>query len=376
MNIQTVQSYPRTPVISTHNYGVGVGQLVLRISQFNEYQTKRPRNGANQMPFWREFVSEFFYTRATYKYIVWLNDRESRSFLLTTETLPRFYNVIYSSSISSVYYILENPREYSIDSRTYLLYSSETRVEFQYENGCRVVTRGYLRVTFSDELKIVLWEFEAKQHDEFIPSSLFQTNPSSSSSRAISSGQNSSNASYTPGQNGITTPPTTPVPSTAQTTLNAAAAASASVSNGTTPNTPDVKIKIEPDDNTDTKNNINSKSSNGTIDSGISGGGGSNSGGGGGGGGGGNSGNSNNSDDSSSSGNLNFSNQSSATPKKIYVDSLPKSQVNEFGLPPPVMRCFEIAEVINYMKDLIDFAMNQDLSPMASLEKYTSHVCY
>jgi len=54
----------------------------------------------------------------------------------------------------------------------------------------------------------------------------------------------------------------------------------------------------------------------------------------------------------------------------ISVDSLPKSHVNEFGLPPPVMRCFEITEVISYMKDLIDFAMERTLSPLVSLEKY------
>jgi len=157
------------------NYGVGIGQLHLRISQFNEYQTRRPSE--NQMPFWREFVSEFFSPRATYKYIVWLNDHESRSFQLFqlgTETLPRFYNVIYSSSISSVFYVLENPREYCLDPRTYLLFSQKTRVEYKYENGCRVITKGFLRVTFSDELKIILWEFEAKCHDEYLPTSLFK----------------------------------------------------------------------------------------------------------------------------------------------------------------------------------------------------------
>jgi len=248
------------------NFGVGVGQLLLRISQFNEYQARRPPE--NQMPFWRDFVSEFFHHRATYKYIVWLNDHETRSFQLFqlgTETLPRFYNVIYSSSISSVYYVLENPREYCLDSRTYLLFSSKTRVEYKYENGCRVITKGFLRVTFSDELKIILWEFEAKCHDEYLPTSLFKEKKGKRSRRQSLNYVNS-------------------LPEKSETNGNR-----------------------EPPSN---------------------GGG------------------------------------------EISLDSLPKSQVNQFGLPPPVMRCFEITEVINYMKDLIDFAMDRQLSPMVSLEKY------
>jgi len=237
--------------------GVGIGQLLLRISQFNECQAKRPAE--NQMQFWREFVDKFFYFRATYKYIVWLTDHDTRSFQLFqlgTETLPRFYNVIYSSSISSVYYVLENPREYCLDSRTYLLFSPKTRVEYKYENGCRVITKGFLRVTFSDELKIILWEFEAKCHEEYLPTSIFREKRAKRQQR---------------------------------TSLNLNA-------QDTTPCTP-------------------------------SGG-------------------------------------------EISLDSLPKSQVNQFGLPPPVMRCFEITEVINYMKDLIDFAMERQLPPLQSLELY------
>jgi len=209
-------------------------------------------------------VDEFFFNRATYKYIVWLTDHDTRSFQLFqlgTETLPRFYNVIYSSCISSVYYVLENPREYCLDSRTYLLFSPKTRVEYKYENGCRVITKGFLRVTFSDELKIILWEFEAKCHEEYLPTSIFRD-------KRVKRQQRTS-LNLNPQEN-------------------------------TTPCTP-------------------------------SGG-------------------------------------------EISLDSLPKSHVNQFGLPPPVMRCFEITEVINYMKDLIDFAMERNLAPLESLELYHKEI--
>jgi len=242
--------------------GVGIGQLLLRINQFNECQAKRPAE--NHMQFWRDFVDEFFFNRATYKYIVWLTDHDTRSFQLFQlgiETLPRFYNVIYSSSISSVYYILENPREYCLDSRTYLLFSPKTRVEYKYDNGCRVITKGFLRVTFSDELKIILWEFEAKCHEEYFPTSIFR------------------------------------------------------------------EKRIKQQQRTSLNINANDSTPNNNISGGV-----------------------------------------------ISLDSLPNSQVNQFGLPPPVMRCFEITEVINYMKDLIDFALERQLAPHESLELYHKEI--
>jgi len=66
--------------------------------------------------------------------------------------------------------------------------------------------------------------------------------------------------------------------------------------------------------------------------------------------------------------------EKSSVPTVISVDSLPKSHVNEFGLPPPVMRCFEITEVISYMKDLIDFALDNNFAPINSLEKFHQQV--
>jgi len=132
-----------------------------------------------------------------------------------------------------------------------------------------VITKGFLRVTFSDELKIIMWEFEAKRHHEYLPTSLFKY-PNSRVRRQSLNHINSLPEKSEP--NGNREPPVT--------------------SNG----------------------------------------------------------------------------------GEISLDSLPKTQVNQFGLPPPVMRCFEITEVINYMKDLIAFAMERQLSPMVSLEKYHQEV--
>ncbi len=253
---------------------------MLRVTQFNEAQTRRPVSkllqfspfqieSNLQMPFWRNFVHDHFYHRATFKYIVQLNDHETRAFQIGIETLPRFYHVIYSSSISSVFYVMENPREYCLDSRTYLLYASKTRVIYKYDNGCEVVSRGFLRVTFSDDLKIVLWEFEAKVHEEYLPMSKIKKELGSEPQRRGS-----------------------------------------------------FNFVVKDQGNEKSKPEF----------------------------------------------------EKSSVPTVISVDSLPKSHVNEFGLPPPVMRCFEITEVISYMKDLIDFAQDNNLSPIVSLEKFHQQV--
>jgi len=166
---------------------------------------------------------------------------------------------------------MENPREYCLDSRTYLLYASKTRVIYKYDNGCEVVSRGFLRVTFSDDLKIVLWEFEAKVHEEYLPMSKIKKELGAEPQRRGS-------FNFVVKDQGTE------------------------------------KSKPEP------------------------------------------------------------MFEKSSVPTVISVDSLPKSHVNEFGLPPPVMRCFEITEVISYMKDLIDFALENSFSPIASLEKFHQQV--
>jgi hypothetical protein len=212
---------------------VGVGQLVLRIAQINECHSIFHPRRENSIEFWEGFVREFFNENAVYKHIVWVNNkREVRKFELGTEALPRMYQVTYASGVRQIMYFMENPREYSINDRTYLLISTKTKVFMLYENGTEVHITGYLRVTFCNRLKVLLWEFEGTSHDELV-----------------------------------------------------------------------LKNREE-------------------------------------------------------------------TPQHSNGSKEGQTLVNEFGLPPPLMRCFEIAEVTSYMKDLIDFSTERGCSPLESLEKY------
>lgn len=61
---------------------------------------------------------------------------------LGTEALPRMYQVTYASGVRQIMYFMENPREYSINDRTYLLISTKTKVFMLYENGTEVHITG------------------------------------------------------------------------------------------------------------------------------------------------------------------------------------------------------------------------------------------
>jgi len=160
---------------------VGVGQLILRIYLFNEIQTRGPRssNENETMPFWREFVHDFFHPLAIFRYILCKPNFDphqrqklepKKMFQLGVESIPRLFHVIYSSGIQSLTHVMENPREYSIyNTKTYILISEKTKVLYLFENTNVAVLHGTLRITFDMELKILVWEFESQSFQEFFP---------------------------------------------------------------------------------------------------------------------------------------------------------------------------------------------------------------
>jgi len=236
------------------NGPIGIGQLILKLLQFNENQTKRPEN--NSIDFWRSFVAEFFTEDAIFKYHVW-SDKETRTFEMPTKVLPRFFKLNYDSGAREVVYLMDNPREYSIENHTYLINCTRARIVTTFDN-VQVNTIGHLRVIFTRELKILSWEFEAHKHEEFFPRIVLENYISKH-------------------MNGAT--PTSSSPSTSS--------------------------------------SPNGSNANGTA-------------------------------------------------------SIPPSPANEYGMMPQIMRCYEIAEVIVSMEDLMDFSTLYGSSPMESLGDFSS----
>jgi len=247
---------------------VGIGQLIHRLIQFNETQTKRPEN--NNMEFWRTFVGDFFTESSIFKYIVW-NDKETRTFELPTKVLPRFFKLSYDGGMREMTYVLENPREYSMDSRTYLMNCTRTKMICVFD-GSQVVTNGHLRVTFTQDLKILCWEFDAHKHQVLIPRTFLESNLAALTSQ------------------------------------------------------------LENHYNSFPNSSAGGKSNNINQSTGASG----------------------------STGNI----------SQMHV--LPQPPVNEYGITSQVMRCYEIAEVIASMEDLMDFSAVMGVSPMETLPSFTS----
>jgi len=86
---------------------------------------------------------------------------------LSTVTLPRLFHVTYESGVQEIYYFMENPREWSIDNKTYLLYVGNTQIMMTFGEEEHVLIHGQLRVAFDSKLKIMSWEFENNDHKEY-----------------------------------------------------------------------------------------------------------------------------------------------------------------------------------------------------------------
>eukprot|EP01124_Arcella_intermedia_P028922 TRINITY_DN5_c0_g1_i5.p1 TRINITY_DN5_c0_g1~~TRINITY_DN5_c0_g1_i5.p1 ORF type:complete len:326 (+),score=84.55 TRINITY_DN5_c0_g1_i5:150-1127(+) len=111
------------------------------------------------LTFGENLCQTFFEETSTFKYTI--PSGNDPSFQLLYESLPRFFNKIYSCGIDSVIYSLESPRElWEAQENSYLLISQRTSVEYKYSDSCVVVVKGGLKVTFSRALKILVWDFE------------------------------------------------------------------------------------------------------------------------------------------------------------------------------------------------------------------------
>eukprot|EP01130_Rhizamoeba_saxonica_P013167 TRINITY_DN5587_c0_g1_i2.p1 TRINITY_DN5587_c0_g1~~TRINITY_DN5587_c0_g1_i2.p1 ORF type:complete len:227 (+),score=34.98 TRINITY_DN5587_c0_g1_i2:19-699(+) len=145
------------------------GRLLLRVHQFNEQQRKKPRNGNADVTkqFWRDFVVDFFEHESYYRYMIWQPEEQIFAmYVLSRDTIPRFFEVLYNSGISSITHVLHNPREYAVWTHKYLLISTDTEIIYDYDNGNKIIMYGALRIVFSQHLMVRTWEFEAQRFEQ------------------------------------------------------------------------------------------------------------------------------------------------------------------------------------------------------------------
>uniref|UniRef100_A0A1J3I7R9 Putative transcriptional regulator SLK2 n=1 Tax=Noccaea caerulescens TaxID=107243 RepID=A0A1J3I7R9_NOCCA len=162
-----------------------------RLMQYLYHQRQRPSESS--IVYWRKFVTEYFSPRAKKRWCLshydnvghsalgvspqaateeWQCDlcgsKSGRGFEATFDVLPRLNEIKFASGVLDELLYLGLPTERRFPSGFMMLEYAKAVQETVYEH-IRVVREGHLRIIFSQELKILLWEFCTRRHEELLP---------------------------------------------------------------------------------------------------------------------------------------------------------------------------------------------------------------
>ncbi|KAL5567814.1 hypothetical protein UlMin_024389 [Ulmus minor] len=167
------------------------GVCARRLMQYLYHQRQRPPD--NSFAYWKKFVAEYYSPRAKKRWCLSLYDnvghhalgvfpqaamdawqcdlcgsKSGRGFEATAEVLPRLNEIKFGSGVIDELLFLEMPRECRFPSGIMMLEYEKAVQESVYEQ-LRVVREGQLRIIFTQDLKILSWEFCARRHEELLP---------------------------------------------------------------------------------------------------------------------------------------------------------------------------------------------------------------
>lgn len=167
------------------------GSCSRRLMQYIYHQRHRPSD--NSIVYWRKFVGEFFAPNAKKRWClslygnvghhtlgsfpqaamdVWqceiCGSKPGRGFETTVEVLPRLCKIKFDSGVIDELLFVDMPQEYRLGSGLMVLEYGKATQESVFEQ-LRVVRNGRLRITFTSDLKILSWEFCARNHEELLP---------------------------------------------------------------------------------------------------------------------------------------------------------------------------------------------------------------
>ncbi|CAH2043907.1 unnamed protein product [Thlaspi arvense] len=162
-----------------------------RLMQYLYHQRQRPSESS--IVYWRKFVTEYFSPRAKKRWCLshydnvgnsalgvspqaatdeWHCDlcgsKSGRGFEATFDILPRLNEIKFASGVLDELLYLGVPSERRFASGIMMLEYAKAVQESVYEQ-IRVVREGHLRIIFSQELKILSWEFCTRRHEELLP---------------------------------------------------------------------------------------------------------------------------------------------------------------------------------------------------------------
>lgn len=309
-----------------------LGQLIYRIILFNETQTRERRPVDNNINFWKGFVHEFFTDNAVYKYSI-LVEKDLKPFVLPVRLLPRYFKSCYADNLTSSSCILDNPREFSTDTSMYFLDCPSARIVSVFADDSQVCTYGSLRVMFTNNLKIHSWEFDARKHVEYSSRPAIEEKITTIM-RNLSAFVTPSNPQHE--KPDIHVPNHTGAQPHIKTENDKHSMATATSRN--------------PDGMSDCNGSSPARPNAGDGDYGN-----------------------HSSDHYAPNGNSTNNNelitQVCANLQNTFAVASP---VNEYGVTPQVMRCFEISEIFLSMEDLMDYCSQRNCNPKYAMALYTN----
>ncbi|KAL5552141.1 hypothetical protein UlMin_002317 [Ulmus minor] len=165
-----------------------------RLMQYIYHIRQRPHH--NELAYWRKFVAEFYAPGAKKRWCVssydkgglegiaplphaamgsWHCDlcgcRSSRGYEASFEVIPRLNKLTFECGVVDELLFLDLPQVCKFSSGGMMLEYDKAVQESVYEH-LRVVHKGQLRIVFTQDLKILSWEFCASCHEVFVPRKL------------------------------------------------------------------------------------------------------------------------------------------------------------------------------------------------------------
>ncbi|GAB4826391.1 hypothetical protein Ancab_009256 [Ancistrocladus abbreviatus] len=167
------------------------GICARRLMHYLYHQRQRPAE--NSIAYWMKFVAEYYAPRAKKRWCLSMYEnvghhalgvfpqaamdawqceicgsKSGRGFEATYEVLPRLNEIKFGSGVIDELLFVDLPRERRFVNGIMMLEYAKAVQESVYEQ-LRVVREGQLRIIFSQDLKILSWEFCARRHEELLP---------------------------------------------------------------------------------------------------------------------------------------------------------------------------------------------------------------
>lgn len=149
---------------------VAQGPCVQQLVKYNHEQRRgRIKNCVES--FWKPFVETFFAPNATI--LLDFENTQNGTMALPVEAMPLILKSKHDAGLEDERLFMENPNEFNLENGMVVVDCPRTTMMSTFKES-KVCTDGHLRVSFSKERKITLWEFSTQRHEELFDRGTFE----------------------------------------------------------------------------------------------------------------------------------------------------------------------------------------------------------